>query len=645
MAKLFEFANLKNRPARNGFDVSQHRFFTAKAGELLPCYVHEVIPGDKVKIDLKSFTRTRPVQTAAFTRLKEQVEFYFVPFRLLWKNWPNFAQSLMNVNNNSQTYIVTGLRSSNPVMVPPQFFSGDAQELLTAMKKSFAERTTSGSNYPYSIDEHGQPIFATAEKLLNYLGYGRLTSSEASSVSGFDAQYPEDLPDVNNPTSSSASRQLRAMSFSAFPLLAYQKIYQDHYRVNDWEQYIPNSCNVDYLSGDINDSGQYLLNLISYIKNDGFLSGIPWLFRLRYRNYRKDLFMGLRPTNNAADVTIPLNLEQFDGNVSSQSLTVQFRDTTASGGTAGAGMKLYNPQSATTQKETRYLAQVSRNGLPASSSLYLWDELSRFTNPSVIGTTIYDLRRAEALVKYMDINQASKHTYSDFIYRHFGYKTPDGRAQLAEFLGSFSGDIMINEVVNQNLVNEDAILKGQGISSMSGKDINFTASEAGIVMGIYSIIPQLDYASTGVDFLNVKTDASQFFVPEFDRLGLETMSEVHLTNNPSNANVTNQLLGYAPRYLSYKTCKDSIYGDFLASRKDWVAPLTAQYLREWTNGNAAVVDGLPKLTWNFMKVNPHILDSIFGVAVNGSVTTDQFDVAVNVDCMKVSSMDVDGMPY
>lgn len=624
MAKLFEYANLKNRNSRNGFDVSQHRFFTAKAGELLPIYVHEVVPGDKVKINLASFTRTRPVQTAAFTRLKEQVEFYFVPFRLLWKHFPDFQKGMLESDN--QNKVTTGLKTMVQPIMPPMMMMRDVQNLLAAMKTSFAAGS-SDSTYQYSINAHGIPLFSTSEKLLNYLGYGRPISNVTSSI---DTTYPEDAPDTSV-SSGTIPRNLRNVALSPFPLLAYQKIYQDHYRVDDWEQYLPFSFNVDYLSGDISSSSSYTLPLSSYITSTK-LNALPWMFKLHYRNYRKDLFMGLKPQNMAAEVNAPLNLPIDDNSaISPQSLVLRLTPVGSS------------PTDVATGKD--YKANVAPSSLPYAPFFndYPWNNLRQFNDPHVIGTSIYDIRRAEAICKYLDINQASDHTWKDYIYRHTGYSVPDGRAQLSEFLGSFEGDIVINEVLNQNLVSDVPIAKGNGISQMSGKDINFEVSEPGVIMGIYSVIPQLDYASTGIDFLALKTDASQFFVPEFDKLGMQTMSELHLSANADNASNPSQLLGYAPRYVDYKTCKDGVYGDFLCTRPDWVAPLTIDYLREWTTSNPGAA--VPKLTWNFFKVHPSILDTIFGVPVNGSVTTDQFDVAVNVDCMKVSGMDVDGMPY
>lgn len=71
---------LKNKPSRNSFDLSYRNLFTAKVGELLPCFVQELNPGDSIKVNTSYFTRTAPLQSNAFTRLRENVQFFFVPY-------------------------------------------------------------------------------------------------------------------------------------------------------------------------------------------------------------------------------------------------------------------------------------------------------------------------------------------------------------------------------------------------------------------------------------------------------------------------------------------------------------------------------------------------------------------------------------
>ena len=72
--------------------VSQSRYgkklFTAKIGEILPCYWQIAIPGNKYRISSDWFTRTVPVNTAAYTRIKEYYDFYAVPLRLISRALP-----------------------------------------------------------------------------------------------------------------------------------------------------------------------------------------------------------------------------------------------------------------------------------------------------------------------------------------------------------------------------------------------------------------------------------------------------------------------------------------------------------------------------------------------------------------------------
>ena len=73
---------------RSSFDLSSKKLFTAKVGEILPCYWQIAIPGTKYRISSDWFTRTVPVNTAAYTRIKEYYDFYAVPLRLISRALP-----------------------------------------------------------------------------------------------------------------------------------------------------------------------------------------------------------------------------------------------------------------------------------------------------------------------------------------------------------------------------------------------------------------------------------------------------------------------------------------------------------------------------------------------------------------------------
>ena len=77
---LFNMSAVKNHPRRSGFDLSNRVCFTSKAGELLPVFWDIVYPGDSFRIKTQLFTRTQPLNTAAYTRIREYLDFYFAPY-------------------------------------------------------------------------------------------------------------------------------------------------------------------------------------------------------------------------------------------------------------------------------------------------------------------------------------------------------------------------------------------------------------------------------------------------------------------------------------------------------------------------------------------------------------------------------------
>ena len=124
------FKPQKSHVGRNGFDMSYHSYFTTPVGMLLPCYVQDVQPGDYMKLNVSNFTRTAPVNTAAF--LQESTDFYFVPYRLIWR-W--FDEFITSTTNQSSSY--TPFTAGTLVSKLPSISGGDLLDLLSTGTSSF----------------------------------------------------------------------------------------------------------------------------------------------------------------------------------------------------------------------------------------------------------------------------------------------------------------------------------------------------------------------------------------------------------------------------------------------------------------------------------------------------------------------------
>lgn len=77
---------------KSAFDLSHERKTTLNMGELVPTLCHEVLPGDRFKIDFESFLRTMPLVSPVMHRVNVSAHAFFVPMRhLLAQNrWENF---------------------------------------------------------------------------------------------------------------------------------------------------------------------------------------------------------------------------------------------------------------------------------------------------------------------------------------------------------------------------------------------------------------------------------------------------------------------------------------------------------------------------------------------------------------------------
>ena len=92
--KVLGMHRLKNKVNRNAFDLSHRHMFTAQVGELLPVFSQWVNPNETFKIGYNGKTRTAALNTDAFTRIRENIQYYFVPFQSLWKY---FEQQVNNM--------------------------------------------------------------------------------------------------------------------------------------------------------------------------------------------------------------------------------------------------------------------------------------------------------------------------------------------------------------------------------------------------------------------------------------------------------------------------------------------------------------------------------------------------------------------
>ena len=515
MSDFYPLDRAKIATHRSSFDLSSKKLFTAKVGEILPCYWQIAIPGNKYRISSDWFTRTVPVNTAAYTRIKEYYDFYAVPLRLISRALPQaFTQMTDYMTSASSSTTNTSALTSVPNVT---------QKVLNLFFQ-----TANASDEPKTRDDAGLPIVYGSCKLLDLLGYGSMIASTNTGKAAITKKYlgVDSLGDADNPLVYQTSQTVNAL-----PFLAYQKIYYDFYSNSQWEKHKAYAYNVDYWSG------------------TGTLSLVTDMVQLRYANYPKDYFMGMLPSSQYGSVAVLPSY--YDVSHSSNNVL-------AYSSTADPQFGLIENGSSTT------------NATVSNSS----DSLRYATLNSDLSAL--SIRATEYLQRWKEVVQFASKDYSDQMAAQFGIKAPEYMGNHAHYIGGWSSVININEVVNTNLDTDSsqASIAGKGVSSNSGHTLTYDCgAEHQIIMCVYHAVPMLDWNLTGQSPQLTVTAISDFPQPAFDQLGMQSVPALNLQNNPGR-NVSGSL-GYNLRYWQWKSNIDTVHAGFRANAayQSWAAPL------------------------------------------------------------------------
>jgi hypothetical protein len=405
---------------------------------------------------------------------------------------------------------------------------------------------------------------------------------------------------------------------NVLPLAAYQKIYCDHFRFEQWEKACPYTYNFDYYTGG---------DVLSSVESSDFWS-TDNILSLRYANYPKDLFMGMMPSS------------QF-GSIATVSGAI----------TSSYSNGRYAPLVNASQGADSYI----RISATSSNPLVLKQSGGSAVVDNTLGVGVFSLRSsfdilsfriAEATQKWKEVTQCAKQGYKEQLEAHFNVKLSEALSDHCRYIGGNSSDLSISEVLNTNLGTESAEIKGKGVGSGFG-DESFECNEHGILMCIYHAAPVLDYQLSGHDLQLLHTLATDLPVPEFDHIGMESLPTVSMFDyygTDGGSQIANSIpsLGYVPRYIAYKTSVDWYSGAFETTLNQWLAPLTHEIQ---TSKLAFGSSSTYAVSWAWFKIDPAVLNSIFVTAVDSTWDTDQFLVNAFFDVKVVQNLDYNGMPY
>lgn len=586
--------------SRNGYDLSSRKVFSAPAGALLPIGVWECNPTEKFSFKVDDFVRTQPLNTAAFARCKEYYHFFFVPYRALWQHSDKFFTGVTNGDRMfDRPSFLNKLRGDEGNFVPssmPSFYLDELHRLLISKDAELSKEATSLTRVPGMLFKTGGVDFA--DKIENSkVEFGKLNLSEKDSLGysytygafrllhmlgyGIDDKGRVFYPEIFEKAPADLDPMAKALTYFIPHNLANPFRLLGYQRIyNDFYRNQLWEKPVPYTFNVDWCNSNVKLNLSA--------AEIYQCCQLRYRHWTKDFYTGVYPTAsyNEGIFNLP-NYTNSNANINK-----------------------------------------SNDGVSAASS-------------GIISTS--DIRAMFALEKMLERTRAANGLdYSNQIAAHYGFKVPESRRDVAQFIGGVDNTIVINEVMSTANSSIDGTSKtgsvvgqvfGKGIGTMSSGRIDFEVKEHGMIFCIYSISPQVDYDARQFDPFNRKFKREDYFQPEFENLGYQPLiqSDVCFGGSPAKPlEFGNDILGYTSRFSEYKTSRDMLYNEFM----------TGGSLNAWTTPRNNYTKNKKGLTVPDLLIDPNVLYPIFGLKYNGKSDTDQFLINSYFDVKAVRPMAV-----
>lgn len=581
--------------ARNDFDLSHRHIFTANFGELLPISCIETVPGDHIKVHVSDLIRAIPLVTSPFLRAKQHIDVWFVPYRDLWHNFDQFIA-----------------QKNEPVSSVLRHHAFLPHANLADM--ALAINSTGN-------DIFGRGFTAGAERIANLLGYGSDLYTKFGSST--------DAPDVN------------LMRLAAYNYICYNEYRQNYY--DDYSNLISSTLpsNVEA------DAKAAMLFNFDWLKCDSAPSALVGptylkpMLQMRYRCWKKDLYTGLMPSTQFGAVSAV-----GVGSSSSQILSLALNIGDDVGKWVNYdGSTMANDYSVQTSGTGSRLKSVS--GGTNVLIKHTHDASGTVTIPG--GSNSFDilaLRRSEAVQIWRENALRAGNHVRDNFEAHYGVSS-DFQDHRPKYLGSVSSPLNIGDVMatanstytgNTNPNTNVGDIAGKGLASLDEKVFSYDAKEFGVIMCMFSILPETEYNACGVDRMNQLLESEDFFMPEYENIGLEAVSSQNF-NVLEKANA--KVVGYAPRFYGYKTKLDKVFGSFQSTWKGaaginapWASP-------NYPAQNAMAAPGVA-IPLSTLYVNPAIYDVNFSLAVS---VTEQFLCDVYFDVDAVRPMSIVGLPF
>lgn len=480
-------------------------------------YVH-LVPGQSVQGVHKCFSRLAPMPSPTMGECKIKNKVYFVPYRTVFPGWNDFINDDPHIFDDGTISLVSHA---------PGVYPGSFVDMLRSEDYSFEGNTTSNTVEGYS------QILARILSESDFVYTKRYAGQSEEFYTGYRF----------TPLGRQAYKILQSLGYrftfsnaykplvSALPLMCLFRVYLDYYYPSQYA----NDSESAWLLSKLIDNREFPDDGANFSADD-----LKRAFKIiSYVAYNDDYFTSAWDNPNGPNngLTSTYNIPDVD-------IVEGFNDSTV----------VTNYESVNEQT-----SPIIRNGVGGPPS-------------SLNAISQYMLTALKSLSDYLKRNQIAGSRTIDRYLARYGYQLKSDKLNRSYKVAEYIQPVQFGDVTSTSDT-EGAQLgayAGKGLSYDEGA-FDFMTDEYGMLIFVSTIVPDIYYFE-GMDRHNNHLTRTDFWVPEFDNLGVQAISKTELyvpVNGTEFRGLTDdedynsgEVFGFTPRYAEYRISRSFVTGDY-----------------------------------------------------------------------------------